>query len=126
MALKRNLLSKDRHILGTFSNGRLTPAGYPASTQQTTGHRQEGEEMNYADFDPGVIRDRNEDLRREVQTLRLEKRLRANREEHGSRFVAFARTATKPLLRVMQQPGAGPATGQARAAEKHTIKGVTT
>ena len=61
--------------------------------------------MNYADFDPCLIRERNEGLRREVRRLRLEKRLRANREEHGLRFLAFPRAATKPLLRVMGLAG---------------------
>lgn len=34
----------------------------------------------YPDFDPYLIRERNEGMRREVSTYRLEKRLRQNRE----------------------------------------------
>ncbi len=56
--------------------------------------------MNYyADFDPYLIREHNEGLLREVSTHRLEKRLREDREPSGLRFIAFARTASLPLLR---------------------------
>jgi hypothetical protein len=57
--------------------------------------------MNYyADLDPYLIRERNEGLLTEAQTLRLERRLRGERgEPSGSRLVSLARTATLPLLR---------------------------
>jgi hypothetical protein len=56
--------------------------------------------MNYyADFDPYLIRECNEGLLREVQTLRLEKRLREYREPSGAWLVALAQQATLPLLR---------------------------
>lgn len=77
--------------------------------------------MNHADFDPYLIRERNEGLRREVRRLQLEKRLRANRGEYGSRFVAFARTATRPLLRVMRLAGYR----RTRVYPAHTAAGTT-
>ena len=45
---------------------------------------------HYMEFDPYLIRERNEGLLREVQTLWLEKRLRKNHKSYGSRLVAFA------------------------------------
>ena len=44
--------------------------------------------MNYLDFDQHVIRQRNDELLREVQELRLEKDLRANRRPHSRRSLA--------------------------------------
>jgi hypothetical protein len=56
--------------------------------------------MNYyPDFDPCLIRERNANTLREVQTLRLEKQLREDREPSRSRLVALAQQATLPLLR---------------------------
>ncbi len=61
---------------------------------------KEEEEMNhYMDFDPYLIRERNEKLRREVSTYRLEKRLRQNREPRSGRFVVFVSRGASPLLR---------------------------
>ena len=34
--------------------------------------------MNYMDFDPYLVHQRNEEILREVQSLRLEEQLRAN------------------------------------------------
>ena len=54
---------------------------------------------HYMDFDPYLIRERNEQMIREVNSLRLEERLR---EAHGSkdaRFVALTRRGVIPLLR---------------------------
>jgi hypothetical protein len=45
--------------------------------------------MNYMDFNPSLIRERNEGLLREVSTLRLQKRLQENRQPRASRLVAF-------------------------------------
>ena len=55
--------------------------------------------MNHADFDPYLIRERNEGLRREVSTLRLEKRLREDHQPRSSRVIALARRFALPMLR---------------------------
>jgi hypothetical protein len=55
--------------------------------------------MNYADFNPYMIRERNEGLRREMSTLRLEKWLWENHEPKSSRLVALARRCALPTLR---------------------------
>ena len=54
--------------------------------------------MNYMDFDPYLIRQRNEELLREVHSLRLKEQLRTNREPRGS---SLARRGVLPLLRRM-------------------------
>jgi hypothetical protein len=41
--------------------------------------------MNYLDFDRHMIRQRNDELLREVQSLRLERDLRAYRKQHSGR-----------------------------------------
>jgi hypothetical protein len=47
--------------------------------------------MNHSmDFDPIVIRERNQHLHREVRSLRLEERVREERGSSGSRFAALA------------------------------------
>jgi hypothetical protein len=55
--------------------------------------------MNYVDFDPYLIRQRNEQILQEVHSLRLEKRVQVNREPRGFRFVTLALRGTLPLLR---------------------------
>jgi hypothetical protein len=40
-----------------------------------------------------------------VRSLRLEERLREERGSSGSRFVALARRAVRPLLREVQRAG---------------------
>ena len=55
--------------------------------------------MNHMDFDPYLARERHQHMLREVDSLRLEKRLRVNRASNGSRFLAFARRSALPLLR---------------------------
>ena len=55
--------------------------------------------MNYMDFAPHLIRERNEQVHREVRSLRLEHRLREDRGASGSRFVALAKRGVRPLLR---------------------------
>jgi hypothetical protein len=42
--------------------------------------------VNYLDFDRQLIRQRNDELLREVQELRLEERLRANHRPRSKRF----------------------------------------
>ena len=55
---------------------------------------------HYMDFNPYVIRERKEQMLREVDSLRLRKRLREARgSSSGSRFVALARKGVMPLLR---------------------------
>ena len=57
--------------------------------------------MNYfADFDRYVIGERNEGIRRGVQTLRLESQPRENGGPRpGSRLASFVSKCTLPLLR---------------------------
>jgi hypothetical protein len=56
--------------------------------------------MNYAQLDPHVTRERNDGIRREVNTYRLEKRLRQNGEARpGGWLVALLAKGTPPLLR---------------------------
>jgi len=60
---------------------------------------------HYMDFDPYLIRERNQQVQREVHALRLEEQLR---EEHGSsgmRFVALAERGVRPLLRAVHLAG---------------------
>ena len=61
--------------------------------------------MNNMDFDPYVIGERNQQVHREVRSLRLEHRLREDRGSSGSRFVALARRSVRPLLREVHRAG---------------------
>ncbi len=61
--------------------------------------------MNYMDFDPHLIRERNEQMHREVNSLRLQERLRKDRQSSGSRFSALARRGVMPLLRAVRLAG---------------------
>jgi tRNA A-37 threonylcarbamoyl transferase component Bud32 len=68
--------------------------------------QKEEEQMNhYMDSHPYVIKERNRQVYREVHSLRLEKRLREERGSSGSRFVALARRAVRPLLREVHRAG---------------------
>jgi hypothetical protein len=62
---------------------------------------KEGENMNhFVEFDPYAIRDRNERIRQEVGTLRLEKQLHRHRQSRPGRgMVALVVRITLPLLR---------------------------
>jgi len=51
------------------------------------------------DFNPDLIQERHRQMLREVDSLRLEKRLRDNREPNGLNFFALARRSAMPLLR---------------------------
>ena len=76
------------------------------TTEPTEG--KEEQDMNYMDFDPCVIRERNRQMQREVRLLRLEERLRAERGSSGSRFARFAALAkrgVRPLLREVHRAG---------------------
>ena len=55
--------------------------------------------MNYMDFNPDLVRERNQQMLREVDSVRLKKRLRKDRTSSGSRFLALARRSAPPLLR---------------------------
>jgi hypothetical protein len=59
---------------------------------------------HYMDFDPYVIRERNERMLRELDSLRLQQRLREDRgSSSGARFVALAmRRGVMPLVRAAQ------------------------
>jgi hypothetical protein len=68
-------------------------------------HQKKEKEMNYMDFQPHLIRERNEQVQREVDSLRLEERLREDSGSSGSRFVALARRGVMPLLRAARLAG---------------------
>ena len=55
--------------------------------------------MNYMDFDPYAIGERNQQVQREMHALRLEERWPEGRGSSGPRFVALARMGVRPLLR---------------------------
>ena len=67
--------------------------------------KKEAQDMNYMDFEPHLIRERNEQVQREVDSLRLEDRLREDRGSSGSRFVTLARRGVMPLLRAARLAG---------------------
>jgi hypothetical protein len=57
--------------------------------------------MTYMDFDPNLIRQRNEQMLREVHSLRLEERLRANHEPRSLQLIALVQSGVQPLLRTV-------------------------
>jgi hypothetical protein len=61
--------------------------------------------ISYPHFDPCVVGQRNEEIKREVRALRLEKRLREHRGSRSARFVALARRGVLPLLRAAHLGG---------------------
>jgi hypothetical protein len=62
--------------------------------------------MNHLmDFDPYLIRERNQQVQREVHALRLEAQLREDRGSSASRFVAFVKRGVRPLLREVHRAG---------------------
>ena len=54
---------------------------------------------HYSGFDSYVIKARNEEIRREVRALRLERRRSKGHGQTGSRLVPFALRSTLPLSR---------------------------
>jgi hypothetical protein len=60
---------------------------------------------HFMDFDPYFIRERNQQMHREVNALRLEKLVRYERGSSGSRFVALARRWVMPVLRAAHLAG---------------------
>ena len=62
--------------------------------------------MNYyMDFDPYTIRERNQQVLGEINSLRLEERLRDNAGSSGSRFFALVHRSFMPLLRRVRLVG---------------------
>ena len=55
--------------------------------------------MNYMDINPYLTQERHRQMLRELNSLRLEKRLQVNRGSSGSRFFALARKSALPLVR---------------------------
>lgn len=82
----------------SYEGGTLLPLAFCMRIERAASEKEEVEMSYYPDFDPHFIRGRNEGLRREVSTYRLEKRLRQNREPHSGRFVDFVSRSTLPLL----------------------------
>jgi hypothetical protein len=74
-----------------------------ASSQQKK--EKEEQAMNYADFDPYLIGERNNQMRREIHSLRLEQQLREDRRSGALRFVALAKRGAVPLLRAAHLAG---------------------
>jgi len=67
---------------------------------------KEEEEMNhYMDFDPYLIKERNQQVHREVNSLRLEEQLRKEHGSSDSRFVTLAKRGVMPLLRAAHLAG---------------------
>jgi hypothetical protein len=62
--------------------------------------------VNYMDFDPYPLKERRQQMLGEVDSLRLQKRLRDDRASRGSRLFALARRCALPLLRSRNQGGA--------------------
>jgi len=55
--------------------------------------------MSYMDFNPYLYQERHQQMLREVDSLRLNKRLRDDRGSSGSRFLGFVRRSALPLAR---------------------------
>ena len=55
--------------------------------------------MSYMDFNPYLYQERRQQMLREVDSLRLNKRLRDDRGSGSSRFRGFARRSALPLAR---------------------------
>ena len=60
---------------------------------------------HYMDFDPYFIRERNQQMHREVHSLRLEKQVREEHGSSGARLVALARRGVMPLVRKARLAG---------------------
>jgi hypothetical protein len=55
--------------------------------------------MSYMGFNPNLTQERHRQMLREVDSLRLQKRLRDDRGLNGSRFFALVRRSALPLVR---------------------------
>ncbi len=60
---------------------------------------------HYMDFDPYMIRERNQQVLGEINSLRLQERLRNSGGSSGSRFFALAHRGLVPLLRRVRLAG---------------------
>jgi hypothetical protein len=69
--------------------------------------KEEEEMYHYMQFDPSLIRERNERMRVEASKRRLEKRLRGD-ETRDSRLVAFALRLKSALRSLRRTALAGP------------------
>jgi hypothetical protein len=72
--------------------GKLPPTSRDSATTRVTvpdTGKEEEKMYHYMQFDPSLIRERNEQIRTEVGKLRLEKRLRGD-EAPASRFVTLS------------------------------------
>ena len=103
-----------RWFLGTAIKGRLRAAPYPDTHRQKDAAPKKAMEglpekkekhMNYMDFQPHLIRERNEQVQREITSLRLEERLRDERGSSGSRIAVLAKRGLRPLLREVHRAG---------------------
>jgi hypothetical protein len=99
-----------RWFLGTAIKSWLRAGPYSATSRQKDAapkakegllQKKKGKHMNYMDFAPHLIREHNEQVQREINSLRLEERLREDLGcgSSGSRFVALAKRCVRPLLR---------------------------
>jgi len=55
--------------------------------------------MNHMDFDPYSIKERYQQMPKEIRAMRCEERLRENSGGRAMRFATLAQTAMRPLLR---------------------------
>ena len=60
---------------------------------------------HYTDFDPYFTRERNQLMRTEVNSLRLQERLREDRGPSGARLIAMARREVMSLVRAARLAG---------------------
>ena len=74
-------------------------------TVEPTEEKEEEEMNHYMDFDPHLIRERNEQALREVNSLRLEERLREARGPSGTRLAVLVRKGVMPLLHAARLAG---------------------
>jgi hypothetical protein len=59
----------------------------------------ERESMNYMDFEPYLVHQRNKEMLREVHSLRLEEQLQANARPHAWRLTALIQRSALRMLR---------------------------
>jgi hypothetical protein len=91
---------------GTSGNGQVTTSSYavPKTCKtDTDGTQKEAKEMyHFMEFDPYLVRQRNQQIFNEVQALRFEKWLRKSHKVGGSKLAAFTlflKSTLHPLRR---------------------------
>ena len=67
--------------------------------------------MNYMDFDPYLVHQRNEEMLREVHSLRLEEQLRANARPRAWQLAALIQRSALRMLREAGLPRQPPPRG---------------